>query len=87
MLANPGYGNIGVRSGMADADISGESGEIVFKTQNASVVDENVSPLTSTAADSGSNLDANMKVLQSIQKQNQGIENRLGQQGLKLNFK
>ena len=83
VLANPGYGNIGVRSGMADADISGESGEIVFKTQNASVVDENVSPLTSTAADSGSNLDAIMKVLQSIQKQNQGIENRLEQQGLK----
>ena len=83
MLANPGYGNIGFRSGMADADISDESGEIVFKTEDASVVDEKVSPLTSTAADSGSNLDAIMKVLQSIQKQNQGIENRLEQQGLK----
>ena len=46
-------------------------------------MDENVSPLTSTAVDSGSNLDAIMKVLQSIQKQNQGIENRLEQQGLK----
>ena len=79
MLANPGYGNIGVRSGMADVDISDESGKIVFKTQDASVLDENVSPLTSTAADSGSNLDAIMKVLQSMQEQNQGIENRLEQ--------
>ena len=64
---------------MADADISDESGEIVFKTEDASVVDENVSPLISTAAD----LDAIMKVLQSIPEQNQGIENRLEQQGLK----
>ena len=68
---------------MADADISDESGEIVLKTQDASVADENVSPLTSTAADSGSNFDAIMKVLQSIQKQNQEIENRLEQQRLK----
>ena len=51
---------------MADADISDESGEIVLKTQDASVVDENVSPLTSTAADSGSNFDAIMKVLHSV---------------------
>ena len=77
VLANPGYGNTGVRSGMADADISDESGEIVLKTQDASVVDENVSPLTSTAANSGSNLEAIIKVAQSIQKQNQEIENRL----------
>ena len=84
MLANSGYVNFGLRSGMADADISDRSGEIVFKTQDASVVDENVSPLTSTAADSGSaKLDTIMKVLQSIQKQNQGIENRLEQPGLK----
>ena len=68
---------------MADADISDKSGEIVFKTQDASVVDENVSPLTSTAADSGSKMDTIMKVLQSIKDQNQGIENRLEQQGLK----
>ena len=54
---------------MADADISDESGEIVFKTEDASVVDENVSPLISTAAYSGSNLDAIMKVLQFIQEQ------------------
>ena len=68
---------------MADADISDESAEIVFKTQDAGVVDETVSSLTSTAAGSGTNLDAIMVVLQSIQKQNQGIENRLEQQGLK----
>ena len=35
------------------------------------------------AANSGSNFDAIMKVLQSIKKQNQEIENRLKQQGLK----
>ena len=70
-------------AGRADADISDESGEIVLKTQDGSVLDKNVSPLISTAAVSGSNLDAIMKVLQSIQKQNQGIENRLEQQGLK----
>ena len=68
---------------MADEEISDESGEIVLKTQDASVADENVLPLTSTAADSGSKIDAIMKALQSIQKQNQGIENRLEQQGLK----
>ena len=68
---------------MADADISDEIGEIVLKMQDASVVDENVSPLTFTATDSGLNVDAIMKVLQSIQKQNQEIENRLEQQGLK----
>ena len=67
---------------MADVDISDESGEIVLKTQDASVAEENVSPLTSMAADSGSNFDVIMKVLQSIQKQNQEIENRLRQQGL-----
>ena len=82
-VSEPKLRYIGVRSGMADADISDESGEIVLKTQDASVADENVSPLTSTAADSGSNFDAIMKVLQSIQKQNQEIENRLEQQGLK----
>ena len=68
---------------MADEDISDESGEIVLKTQHVSVVDENVSPLTSTAADYSSSFDAIMKVLRSIQKQNQDIENRLEQQGLK----
>lgn len=68
---------------MADANISDESAEIVFKTQDAGVVDETVSSLTSTAAGSGTNLDAIMEVLQSIQKKNQGIENRLEQQGLK----
>ena len=82
-FSEPRLRYIGVRSGMADKDISDESGEIVLKTQDASVADENVSPLTSTAADSGSNFDAIMKVLQSIQKQNQEIENRLKQQGLK----
>ena len=82
-VSEPRLRYIGVRSGIADADISDESGEIVLHTQDASVVDENVSPLTSTAADSGSNFDAIMKVLQSIQKQNQEIENRLEQQGLK----
>ena len=55
---------------MADEDISDESGEIVLKTQHVSVVDENVSPLTSTAADYSSSFDAIMKVLRSIQKQN-----------------
>ena len=68
---------------MADADISDKSGKIVFKTQDASVVDENVPRLTSTAADSDSKLDTIMKLLQSIKDQNQGIENRLEQQGLK----
>ena len=68
---------------MADADISDESGEIVLKTQHLSVADENVSSLTSTAADSSLSFDAIMKVLRSIQKQNQDIENRLEQQGLK----
>ena len=68
---------------MADADISDESGEIVLKTQHVSVADENVSPLTSTAADSSLSFDVIMKVLRSIQKQNQDIENRLEQQGLK----
>ncbi|KAK2549096.1 hypothetical protein P5673_030465 [Acropora cervicornis] len=83
ICSEPRLRYIGVRSGMADADISDESGEIVLKTQHASVADENVSPLTSTVADSGSNFDAIMKVLQSTQKQNQEIENRLEQQGLK----
>ena len=68
-VSEPRLRYIGVRSGMADAEISDESGEIVLKTQDASVADENVSPLTSTAADSGSKIDAIMKVLQSIQKQ------------------
>ena len=44
-------------------------------------MDENVSPLTSTAAVSGSKLGAIMKVPQPVQKQNQKIENRLEQQG------
>ena len=58
VLANPGYGDISPRSGMADADMSDKSGGIVLKTKDTSVVDENVSLLTSKAADSTSNLDA-----------------------------
>ena len=57
-----------------------ESGEIILKTQDDSEADEATSPTASSWASIGYILQA----LHSLGKQNNGIENKMEQQGLRI---
>ena len=57
-----------------------ESGEIILKTQDDSEADEATSPTASSGASIGYILQA----LHSLGKQNNGIENKMEQQGLRI---
>ena len=57
-----------------------ESGEIILKTQDDSEADEATSP----TASSGASIDYILQALHSLGKQNNGIENKMEQQGLRI---
>ena len=83
VLANPGYSTLVLGAGWQTWILATKAGKLLSKRRMRVSRMKMSCLLTSMAADSGSNFDATMKVLQSIQKQNQEIETGLEQQRLK----
>lgn len=69
------------------ASMDEESEAIALKTQDASDADKLTVPSSqpkASSADSGTSMDDVLRALQSITKQSQAIEEKLGQQGLNI---